>query len=149
MILQKLLVLINILYLTHGQTTREMANDPNEFHMFENFEMTKSLYINETKIVRKLKTLRKRLMERQHSLKTLVKSTKSPYNDLLSQEKNSKQVRAYAFSEMNNLTEDFPNDKGEKVSDAYSISSNALLLLSLLENRSSKEMNIFFFCNRF
>ena len=56
-----LFVLICAPYFVCGQTAREIANNPNNFHMFENFELTKSLYANETKIVNKLKELRANL----------------------------------------------------------------------------------------
>ena len=48
-------------YFVCGQTAREIANNPNNFHMFENFGLTKSLYTNETKIVLKLTELRANL----------------------------------------------------------------------------------------
>ena len=56
-----LFVLIWAPYFVCGQTAREIANNPNNFHMFENFGLTKSLYTNETKIVLKLTELRANL----------------------------------------------------------------------------------------
>ena len=55
MILSTLLVFMCVPYFTLGQTKRDIENNPNDFHMFENFELTKSLYVNETKIMIKLK----------------------------------------------------------------------------------------------
>ena len=40
--------------------------------MFENFELTKALYVNETKILRKLKELRENLVERKKSVQKLL-----------------------------------------------------------------------------
>ena len=56
-----LFLLICAPYFVCGQTAREIANNPNNFHMFENFGLTKSLYTNETKIVNKLTELRANL----------------------------------------------------------------------------------------
>ena len=56
-----LFVLVRAPYFVCGQTAREIANNPNNFHMFENFGLTKSLYTNETKIVKKLTELRANL----------------------------------------------------------------------------------------
>ena len=56
-----LFVLICAPYFVCGQTAREIANNPNNFHMFENFGLTKILYTNETKIVNKLTELRANL----------------------------------------------------------------------------------------
>ena len=62
--------------LIQSQTAREIANNPNNFHMFENFELTRTLYVNETKIMRKLKELRENLVERKKNLQRLLESTK-------------------------------------------------------------------------
>ena len=62
--------------LIQSQTAREIANNPNNFHMFENFELTRALYINETKILRKLKELRENLVERKKNVQTLLEATK-------------------------------------------------------------------------
>ena len=40
--------------------------------MFENFELTKALYVNETKILRKLKELRENLVERKKNVQKLL-----------------------------------------------------------------------------
>ena len=56
-----LFVLICAPYFVCGQTAREIANNPNNFYMFENFGLTKILYTNETKIVNKLTELRANL----------------------------------------------------------------------------------------
>ena len=58
-----------------GQTAREIANNPNNFHMFENFGLTKSLYTNETKIVNKLTELRANLVKKQNILTKLLENS--------------------------------------------------------------------------
>ena len=59
-----------------GQTQDEIANNPNNFHLFENFELTRALYINETKIVRRLQELRENLIERKKNVQKLLDLTK-------------------------------------------------------------------------
>ena len=73
-------VLICAPTLIQGQTAREMANNPNNFHMFENFELTRALYVNETKILRKLKELRENLVERKKNVQKLLESTKESFS---------------------------------------------------------------------
>ena len=70
-----LFVLICAPYFVCGQTAREIANNPNNFHMFENFELTKSLYTNETKIVNKLTELRANLVKKQKILTKLLETS--------------------------------------------------------------------------
>ena len=65
-------VLICTPFFANGQTARDIANNPNNFHMFENFELTKALYVNETKILRKLKELRENLVERKKNVQKLL-----------------------------------------------------------------------------
>ena len=62
--------------LISGQTADEIANNPNNFHLFENFELTRALYINETKIVRRLQELRENLIERKKNVQKLLDLTK-------------------------------------------------------------------------
>ena len=53
-----------------------MANIPNSFHMFENFELTKKVYINETKIVKHLQELKQNLLRRKQIIDNLIDFTK-------------------------------------------------------------------------
>ena len=70
---------IQVLFCTnfvHSQTQREIQNNPNSFHMFENFEMTKNVYINETKIVKHLQELKQNLLRRKQIIDQLIDFTK-------------------------------------------------------------------------
>ena len=54
------------------QTQRDVQNNPNDFHMFENFEMTKKVYINETKMVKKLQDLKENLVRRKQVIDKFI-----------------------------------------------------------------------------
>ena len=76
MLLPIIFVIICATSLISGQTQDEIANNPNNFHLFENFELTRALYINETKIVRRLQELRENLIERKKNVQKLLDLTK-------------------------------------------------------------------------
>lgn len=54
------------------QTQRDVQNNPNDFHMFENFELTKKVYINETKMVKKLQDLKENLVRRKQVIDKFI-----------------------------------------------------------------------------
>ena len=105
-----LFVLICAPYFVCGQTAREIANNPNNFHMFENFELTKSLYTNETKIVHKLTELRANLVKKQKILTKLLETSfenGSDYYKALT--KKLTPVKSVS-ADIHNLSEELPND---------------------------------------
>ena len=111
-------VLICAPYFVFGQTAREIANNPNNFHMFENFELTKSLYTNETKIVNKLTELRANLVEKQSILTKLLENSFENRSDyyksllkvtILALTKKLTPVKSVS-ADINNLSEELPND---------------------------------------
>ena len=112
-----LFVLICAPYFVCGQTAREIANNPNNFHMFENFELTKSLYTNETKIVNKLTELRANLVKKQEILTKLLENSfenKSDYYKSLLQvtilafTKKLKPVKSVS-ADIRDLSKELPN----------------------------------------
>ena len=112
-----LFVLICAPYFVCGQTAREIANNPNNFHMFENFELTKSLYTNETKIVNKLTELRANLVKKQKILTKLLENSFENGSDyyksllqvtILALNKKLKPVKSVS-ADINDLSEELPN----------------------------------------
>ena len=109
-----ILVLICGPYFVCGQTKRDIGN--NDFHMFENFELTKSLYINETQIVEKLRSFHENLMERKNHLQKLLQHITSSRDDVnqqfnkLAHMKKRKSIRS-AFSEIKDLSQELPISK--------------------------------------
>ena len=110
-------VLICAPYFVCGQTAREIANNPNNFHMFENFELTKSLYTNETKIVNKLTELRANLVEKQSILTKLLENSFENRSDyyksllqvtILALTKKLKPVQLVS-ADISDLSKDLPN----------------------------------------
>ena len=104
-------------YFVCGQTAREIANNPNNFHMFENFELTKSLYTNETKIVNKLTELRANLVKKQKILTKLLKNSFENGSDyyksllqvtILALTKKLTPVKSVS-ADIHNLSEELPN----------------------------------------
>ena len=113
-----LFVLICAPYFVCGQTAREIANNPNNFHMFENFELTKSLYTNETKIVNKLTELRANLVKKQKILTKLLETSFENGSDyyksllqvtILALTKKLTPVKSVS-ADINNLSIELPND---------------------------------------
>ena len=113
-----LFVLICAPYFVCGQTAREIANNPNNFHMFENFDLTKSLYTNETKIVNKLTELRANLVKKQKILTKLLETSfengSDYYNSLLevtilALTKKLTPVKSVS-ADIQNLSVELPND---------------------------------------
>ena len=111
-----LFVLICAPYFVCGQTAREIANNPNNFHMFENFELTKSLYNNETKIVNKLRELRANLVKKQKILTKLLENSFEKGSDyyksllqvtILALTKKLTPVKSVS-TDINNLSEELP-----------------------------------------
>ena len=49
----KHLTIFTLISFVNSQTQRQIDNNPNDFRMFENFGLTKNVYINETKIIEK------------------------------------------------------------------------------------------------
>ena len=112
-----LFVLICAPYFVCGQTAREIANNPNNFHMFENFELTKSLYTNETKIVNKLTELRANLVKKQKILTKLLENSFENGSDyyksllqvtILALTKKLTPVKSVS-EDIHNLSEELPN----------------------------------------
>jgi DNA-binding winged helix-turn-helix (wHTH) protein len=112
-----LIVLICAPYFVCGQTAREIANNPNNFHMFENFELTKSLYTNETKIVNKLMELRANLVKKQKILTKLLENSFENESDyyksllqvtILALTKKLTPVKSVS-ADIHNLSEELPN----------------------------------------
>ena len=112
-----LFVLICAPYFVCGQTAREIANNPNNFHMFENFELTKSLYTNETKIVNKLTELRANLVKKQKILTKLLENSFENGSDyyksllqvtILALTKKLTPVKSVS-ADIHNLSEELPN----------------------------------------
>ena len=110
-------VLICAPYFVCGQTAREIANNPNNFHMFENFELTKSLYTNETKIVNKLTELRANLVKKQNILTKLLENSFENGSDyyksllqvtILALTKKLTPVKSVS-ADIHNLCEELPN----------------------------------------
>ena len=110
-------VLICAPYFVCGQTAREIANNPNNFHMFENFELTKSLYTNETKIVNKLTELRANLVKKQKILTKLLENSFENGSDyyksllqvtILALTKKLTPVKSVS-ADIHNLSEELPN----------------------------------------
>ena len=113
-----LFVVICAPYFVCGQTAREIANNPNNFHMFENFDLTKSLYTNETKIVNKLTELRANLVKKQKILTKLLETSfengSDYYNSLLevtilALTKKLTPVKSVS-ADIQNLSVELPND---------------------------------------
>ena len=110
-------VLICAPYFVCGQTAREIANNPNNFHMFENFELTKSLYTNETKIVNKLTELRANLVKKQNILTKLLENSFENRSDyyksllqvtILALTKKLKPVKSVS-ADISDLSKELPN----------------------------------------
>ena len=113
-----LFVLICAPYFVCGQTAREIANNPNNFHMFENFELTKSLYTNETKIVHKLTELRANLVKKKKILSKLLETSFENGSDyyksllevtILALTKKLTPVKSVS-ADIQNLSVELPND---------------------------------------
>merc|ERR1711976_697358 len=158
MILPIIFVIICAPSLISGQTQDEIANNPNNFHLFENFELTRALYINETKIVRRLQELRENLIERKKNVQKLLDLTREKStcdnpaealnfvnkipNVIKTMEKLTP-VKSF-FKEMNDLAQEFPTEQYHKgavgaiviVQFAYEID-----LTELSENRRIKYVN--------
>ena len=112
-----LFVLICAPYFVCGQTAREIANNPNNFHMFENFDLTKSLYTNETKIVNKLMELRANLVKKQKILTKLLETSFENGSDyyksllqvtILALTKKLKPVKSIS-ADISDLSKELPN----------------------------------------
>ena len=73
MYLEKFLYFSIFIGFTHAQTQRQIDNNPNDFRMFENFELTRKVYINETKIVEKVQEIKVHLKK----LKRLIEEYKN------------------------------------------------------------------------
>ena len=56
-----------------AQTKRQIDNNPNDFRLFENFELTRKVYINETKIVEKVQQIKVHLLK----LKKIIEEYKN------------------------------------------------------------------------
>ena len=99
--------------LSDGQSKEELENDPNNFHMFENFELTKAVYKNETKIVEKLKEMKENLFLRKALIEKLLKENKYEAifqsSEALQQLKSTLVFTKSCFTLVNDITYDFPN----------------------------------------
>ena len=56
-----------------AQTKRQIDNNPNDFRLFENFELTRKVYINETRIVEKVQQIKAHLLK----LKQIIEEYKN------------------------------------------------------------------------
>jgi hypothetical protein len=74
------LLFVNLLSLINGQTQREIDNNPNDFHLFENFDLTKSIYQQEFKFVEKLQQLQKHLIKKQTKIRDFLKTKHQDQN---------------------------------------------------------------------
>ena len=96
---------------TCGQTTDEILNNPNNFHMFENFELTRIIYQNETKIVEKLKEMKETLLQKKALIEKILEQRKS--KDQVSKTvqllKSSVASMKSDFAQIKDLSYEFPN----------------------------------------
>lgn len=74
------MLFVNLLSLINGQTQREIDNNPNDFHLFENFDLTKSIYQQEFKFVEKLQQLQKHLIKKQTKIRDFLKTKHQDQN---------------------------------------------------------------------
>ena len=86
-----------------GQTYNEIQNNPNNFHMFENFELTKKVYINETKMVKTLQDLKENLVRRQQVIEKFTLNLTRLQSDLKSLGSKEKLIQ-----DLPELTTNFP-----------------------------------------
>ena len=103
------------------QTQRDIDNNPNDFHMFENFELTKKVYINETKIVEKLQALKDNLVRRKQVIDKFIVHHPTEANNLiklvasnltrLRNELNSLESKEKLIRDLPELSNDFPTMK--------------------------------------
>ena len=92
--------------LVKSQTQRQIDNNPNDFRMFENFGLTKNVYINETKIVEKVQEIRRNL---QH-LKSVITNYKNK-TETLQKLKHFKMFKTEDFTQINEWFQEFPTVK--------------------------------------
>jgi hypothetical protein len=77
-------VLLSMLYLlsiVNGQSERDIANNPYDFHLFENFEVTKIVYQQEFKLIEKLQEIRNILVQRQEKIRKYLDLAKNSHKD--------------------------------------------------------------------
>ncbi len=85
---------VYLLGVVNGQTADEIANNPNNFHMFENFVHTKNVYVNETKIVSKLKAVQEILLQRKKLVQDLLESKKLKKLELASKSEEIRHIKS-------------------------------------------------------
>ena len=89
----------------------EILNNPNNFHMFENFELTRIIYQNETKIVEKLKEMKEILLQKKALIEKILEQRKS--KDQVSKTvqllKSSVASMKSDFAQIKDLSYEFPN----------------------------------------
>jgi hypothetical protein len=114
-LLSQLSVIIN------GQTLRDIEKNPNNFHLFENFVLTKAVYQQEFQLIEKLQEIKNTLEQRREKIRKYLDWTKNNPNpnpikvDLnLSELKTDlnqlKPFRKY-LSELNETSNDLPTNQ--------------------------------------
>ena len=90
------------------QTKDEIENNPNNFHMFENFEMTREVYIKEAILIPKILAIQNMLEKRKKNIQNYLDSRKSrtlcEFSLKLKEFRNNNDIQ----KETIDLTQDFP-----------------------------------------
>jgi hypothetical protein len=114
-LLGQLSVIIN------GQTLREIENNPNNFHLFENFVLTKTVYQQEFQLIEKLQEIKNTLEQRREKIRKYLDWTKNNPNpnpikvalnltELQTDLNQLKPFRTY-LSELNETSNDLPTNQ--------------------------------------
>ena len=99
----KHLTIFTLISFVNSQTQRQIDNNPNDFRMFENFGLTKNVYINETKIMEKVLDIRGNLQK----MKLLITNYKNKTGSLETL-KDIKIATNEDFAQIDELYQDFP-----------------------------------------
>ena len=57
---------------TRSQTANDIANNPNDFYMFENFELTHTVHQMEKNLIKRLKEVHQHLIKEHTYIKSLI-----------------------------------------------------------------------------
>ena len=90
------------------QTQDEIQNNPNNFHMFENFELTREVYIKEAILIPKIAAIQNLLEERKKNIQNYLDSRKSRTLSEFSLKLKEFRINNDIQKETIDLTEDFP-----------------------------------------
>ena len=130
-------ICLSISTLLKAQTKEEIENNPNTFHMFENFDLTKNVYINETKIVKHLLEIKRRLQARKEVIEKFMDSQEKNYQKLhksfLKLHENP-----WKMEKIQILTGDFPD---ERMSTDYIGSCQAIIKLQFAYQMNLTELS--------